>query len=61
MAFTPQMLNLIKVVNPTPCVTQAQKHHLQVLIGQMDFFIDSPKLAGWLVQYSNNWEVIAEN
>jgi len=47
---TPHVLILNTIVNPIPLLTQvsAQKHHLEVLIGQMNLNISSPMLAGRL-------------
>jgi len=50
-------------VNPIPLLTQvvAQKHHLEVLIGQMNLTINSPVLAGRLAQFITNWEKITQD
>jgi len=47
----------ILIVNPIPLLIQvsAQKHHLEVLIGQMNLTISSPMLAGRLAQFNTNW------
>jgi len=60
---TPQVSNLIKCVNPTPKLIQAQKpkHHLGMLIGQMYLPINSPKLARRPSQYVRNWERLTED
>ena len=60
---TVHVLNAINCVNPMPKSTQAgtQRHHLEVLIGQMDLSINSTKLAGRLAQYLNNWEQITQD
>ena len=39
----------------------AQKHHLEVLIGQMNLTINSPMLAGRLAQFITNREKITED
>jgi len=54
---------LIECVNPTPELIQAQKpkHHIEMLINQMDLTINSPKLAGRLSQYVRNWEQLTED
>ena len=47
-------------VNPTPLLTQmsVQKHHLEVLMDQMNLTVTSPMLAGRLTQFITNWEKI---
>ena len=57
------MSNSIKFVNPTTESIQVQtpKHHLEVLIGQMDLKINCPELAGRLAQYIHNWEQLTED
>ena len=61
--LTPHVAILNTIVNPTPLLTQvtAQKHHLEVLIGQMNLTITSPILAGRLAQFITNWEKITQD
>ena len=61
--LTPHVSILHTIVNPTPLLTQvaAQKHHLEVLIGQMNLTITSPMLAGRLAQFITNREKITQD
>jgi len=60
---TPHVPIINTIVNPISLLTQvsAQKHHLKVLIGQMNLTISSPMLAGRLAQFITNWEKITQD
>ena len=60
---TPHVSNLSTIVNHTPMLTQvaSPKHHLEVLIGQMNLTITSPILAGRLAQFIPNWQKVTQD